>query len=177
MSRTNTTRRRSNSSWPYKKPWTPGWMLVSTVYMHRFTSPLTDVRIAARDKSDKDAVKTTVRTRPFLKLEEGNLFHVLPVLSAPLFPQFKGFKSPGVVRAKCQQGISLPTTGSPTCLTTLYTGRMSLNPTGEPSKFPLYSPPLTPHPDQGVPPPTTQDPGSPQIFSAIYVIRRHTTRR
>lgn len=41
---------------------------------------------------------------PFIKLEEGNPFYVLPVISEPLFPQFKGPKSPGFTRAKCQRG-------------------------------------------------------------------------
>ena len=88
----------------------PEWTLMSSKYMPHFTSPLTKLCSAMRDKSiNKDTIKPTVHARPFLKLEEGNPFYVLLVLSALLFPQFKGTKPPGVVRAKRQQGMSLST--------------------------------------------------------------------
>ena len=45
-----------------------------------------------------------VNIRPFLKAEEGNLFYILPVVSKPLFPQFKGLRTPGVIRTRRQHG-------------------------------------------------------------------------
>ena len=61
----------------------------------------------------------TVNVKPFLKLEEGNPFYVLPVISGPLFPQFKGAKSPGVLRPKHQQGRLLSAHRSWACLMVL----------------------------------------------------------
>lgn len=46
----------------------------------------------------------TVRIRPFIKVEDGNPFYVVPVVSEPLFPQFKGGRPIGVMRAKGQKG-------------------------------------------------------------------------
>jgi hypothetical protein len=51
------------------------------------------------------AAKPVINKKPFLKIEDGNPFYVLPVISAPLFPQFKGPRTPGVVRAGRQQGM------------------------------------------------------------------------
>ena len=50
------------------------------------------------------SAKQQVKLLSFLKVEEGNPFYVLPVVSEPLFPQFKGPKTPGVVRTQRQRG-------------------------------------------------------------------------
>jgi hypothetical protein len=47
-----------------------------------------------------------INIKPFLKIEEGNPFYVIPVVSEPLFPQFKGTRTRGVTRAKDQKGGS-----------------------------------------------------------------------
>ena len=54
--------------------------------------------------SNSPAGQPSVNVRPFLKIEDGNPFYVLPVVSAPLFPQFKGVRPLGVTRAKQQKG-------------------------------------------------------------------------
>ncbi|KAF9642271.1 hypothetical protein BDM02DRAFT_3193571 [Thelephora ganbajun] len=45
------------------------------------------------------AGELTINVKPFLKREDGNPFYVIPVVSAPLFPQFKGAKALGVVES------------------------------------------------------------------------------
>jgi hypothetical protein len=62
-----------------------------------------NVFAAAIDKpTSARNTKSIVNVRSFLKFEEGNPFYVLPVISEPLFPQFKGPRTPGVVRTERQ---------------------------------------------------------------------------
>ena len=68
----------------------------STVHSH----------ILANDSSGiGGSANPVVNVKPFLKVEEGNPFYVLPVVGEPLFPQFKGPRTPGVIRAKRQRGM------------------------------------------------------------------------
>ena len=48
-----------------------------------------------------------LQIKPFLKVENRNPFYVIPVISEPLFPQFKGPSTPGFTRSKRQRGLSL----------------------------------------------------------------------
>ena len=83
--------------------------------------------------------------KPFLELEDGNPFYVLPVISDPLFPQFKGPRTPGVMRTKRQKGgcLALPASMAWHLIARLARciGRISLNP----SQFSplLFDSPLT----------------------------------
>jgi hypothetical protein len=45
--------------------------------------------------------------KPFIKKAIGRSYFVVPIISALLFPQFKGKKSPGVIRSKGQKGMCL----------------------------------------------------------------------
>ena len=76
--------------------------------------------------------KSVVNVKSFLKTEDGNPFYVLPVISEPLFPQFKGPKaSAGVVRTGSRQGMFLSLLKSVVRRLTAfvqYIGRMSLDP-------------------------------------------------
>ena len=42
--------------------------------------------------------------KPFLKKDRDHPFFIVPVVSNPLFPQFKGTKSLGAVRVRGQRG-------------------------------------------------------------------------
>ncbi|KAF9782851.1 hypothetical protein BJ322DRAFT_178294 [Thelephora terrestris] len=68
-----------------------------------------EARLAAMDgRGGTGPDKPNVNVKSFLKVEDGNPFYVLPVISEPLFPQFKGPSTPGVTRNKRQLGkISL----------------------------------------------------------------------
>jgi hypothetical protein len=69
----------------------------------------TDTRLLATiDKpTPMGAAKTNVNVKSFLKVEDGNPFYVLPVISEPLFPQFRGPRTPGVTRSERQRGALL----------------------------------------------------------------------
>jgi hypothetical protein len=55
-----------------------------------------------------------VSVRPFVKHPPNHPFFVIPVIGSVLFPQFKGLKSPGVLRPKGHKGrVSLNPHGTP----------------------------------------------------------------
>jgi hypothetical protein len=74
--------------------------LESEFFTCTFPYPSVDIPLA----SVRRHRVSTVNVKPFLKVEEGNPFYVIPVVSEPLFPQFKGAKPRGVIRAKGQKG-------------------------------------------------------------------------
>ena len=71
--------------------------------------------------------RPAVNQKPFLKLEEVNPLYVLPVTSSPLFPQLRGPRSPGVMRAGRQYGACMLIPRSLACLMVTNVGRVSLN--------------------------------------------------
>ena len=89
-------------------------------------------------------IKPAINIKSFFKVEEGNHFYVLPVVSEPLFPQFKGPSSPGVVHTKHQQGGCRTVSGC--VLRRLIAqlaraiGRISLNPSSFISSVPFVPP-------------------------------------
>lgn len=97
-----------------------------------------DMNSAVNEKpGSAGGIKPAVNVKSFLKVEEGNPFYVLPVISEPLFPQFKGPRSPGVIRVGHQQGACCCSIFAPMarCLISSLArslGRLSLNP----SQFP-----------------------------------------
>jgi len=54
--------------------------------------------------SSASGERPTIAVKPWLKIEDGNPFYVLPVVSPPLFPQFRGIRPLGVTRARNQRG-------------------------------------------------------------------------
>ena len=64
----------------------------------------------------------------FLKIKDSNPFYILPVVSAPLFPQFKGVRPLSVTRAKQQKGSRAFLLRRILALLWRKLGRMSLNP-------------------------------------------------
>ena len=70
---------------------------------HIFFHLYTDVHLAPNGCGAKPAT----HIRSFLKVEDVNPFYVLPVISEPLFPQFKERRSPAFVRTKRQLGVYL----------------------------------------------------------------------
>jgi len=51
-----------------------------------------------------DSAEPNPAVKPFVKKENGCPFFIIPVSSSLLFPQFKGTRSPGVLRTKGQKG-------------------------------------------------------------------------
>ena len=71
---------------------------------------LSFLRTACQSLSDTCPTESAERNpavKPFLKKEGDYPFFIIPVLSPALFPQFKGTKSPGVLRTKGQKGTCL----------------------------------------------------------------------
>jgi hypothetical protein len=66
--------------------------------------------IGGSNGEGEEAVKPhVVSVKPFVKLPPNHPFFVVPVIGTVLFPQFKGSKSPGVLRTKGHKGgISVP---------------------------------------------------------------------
>ena len=54
--------------------------------------------------SNPAGVPPVIHVKLLLKMEDGNPFYVILVVSAPIFPHFKGLKPLGVTRAKNQKG-------------------------------------------------------------------------
>lgn len=65
-----------------------------------------DPRLIGSGNGDgEEAVKPHVSVKPFVKHPPNLPFFVVPVIGSVLFPQFKGSKSPGVLRAKGRKGV------------------------------------------------------------------------
>ena len=61
--------------------------------------------IGGSNGEGEEAVKPhVVSVKPFVKLPPNHSFFVVPVIGTVLFPQFKGSKSPGVLRSKGRKG-------------------------------------------------------------------------
>lgn len=55
----------------------------------------------------EEVVKPHVSIKPFVKHPPNLPFFIVPVIGSVLFPQFKGPRSPGVLRAKGRKGAFL----------------------------------------------------------------------
>lgn len=69
--------------------------------------PSTICPIASANDEDNDRAEPALSVRPFAKREKGVDFYVILTISLILFPQFKGVKQPGVLRASGRKGMFL----------------------------------------------------------------------
>jgi hypothetical protein len=81
------------------------WVPVSLSGFPASHTPSNPCLIGGSNGEGEEAVKPhVVSVKPFVKLPPNHPFFVIPVIGTVLFPQFKGSKSPGVLRTKGRKG-------------------------------------------------------------------------